>query len=480
MSLRYHLARRTGGLSRVIDRGVKGIENVVRFAMLNTIPTIIEFVIVGSIFLGLFGAQYLLALVVTIVAYVAFTVLASNRRIVIRRQMNDSDTDASSKAIDSLLNYETVKYFGNEGMEARRFDTAMAGYERAAIRIWTSLGFLNFGQALIFFAGTVVVMLMSASRVMAGDQTVGDFVLLNTFMMQIYRPLNFIGVVYREIRQGLTDIEAMFRLLNEAPEVADKPGAEPLKVQGGVVRFEDVHFAYDPDREILKGISFTVPAGKTVAVVGPSGAGKSTLARHLVGVLRPNAGSVRLDGAEITAWLEGRHIGYLPQDIELFADTVAANIARVQTGADAQIVAAAKLANVHDMIVRLPNGYDTYVGEGGAVLSGGFRQRVGLARAIFGDPSFVLLDEPSSNLDTEGDQALAECVAQLKRRGTTTIIVSHRAASLATVDKILILRDGAVEVFSDKAEFMRRLNRPATTALPSREEAPNATAQGAS
>ena len=232
-------------------------------------------------------------------------------------------------------------------------------------------------------------------------------------------------------------------------------------------------------RPVLRNVSFRLKAGESLGIIGPSGAGKSTLARHLVGVLRPSAGSVRLDGAEITSWLEGQHIGYLPQDIELFADTVAANISRFQTGVDAQVVMAAKHAGVHDMILRLPNGYDTYVGEGGEVLSGGFRQRVGLARAIFGDPSFVLLDEPSSNLDTEGDQALAECVAQLKRRGTTTIIVSHRAASLATVDKILILRDGAVEVFSERAEFMRRLNRPATAALPTREEPPATAAQGA-
>ena len=278
LSLRFHLARRTGGLSRVIERGTKGIETIVRFTMLNTAPTLVEFVITGVIFIVMFGVSYLSVLVVTVWLYLWFTIKASNWRIAIRRDMNDSDTDANGKAIDSLLNFETVKYFANEKMEAQRFDASMEKYERSAVRIWTSLGFLNFGQALIFYAGTVIILIMAVLGVMNRTLTLGDFVLLNTFLMQIYRPLNFIGFVYREIRQGLTDIEEMFKLLDRAPEIQNKPNAKPLDVTGPVVKFEDVKFHYDADRPILKGICFEVPAGKTIAVVGPSGAGKSTIA----------------------------------------------------------------------------------------------------------------------------------------------------------------------------------------------------------
>ncbi|MDB5542604.1 MAG: transporter ATP-binding protein/permease, partial [Devosia sp.] len=281
LSLRFHLARRTGGLSRIIERGTKGIETIVRFTMLNTAPTVVEFLITGVIFIVMFGWTYLTVLIVTVWLYLWFTIKASNWRISIRRDMNDSDTDANGKAIDSLLNFETVKYFANEKMEADRFDKSMEKYERSAIRIWTSLGFLNFGQALIFYTGMVVIGIMAVLGVMNRTLTLGDYVQLNTFLMQIYRPLNFIGFVYREIRQGLTDIEEMFKLLDRAPEIEDKPGAKPLAITGPVVRFDDVKFSYDPDRPILKGISFEVPAGKTIAVVGPSGAGKSTISRLL-------------------------------------------------------------------------------------------------------------------------------------------------------------------------------------------------------
>ena len=274
LSLRFHLSRRTGGLSRVIERGTKGIETIVRFIMLNTAPTLVEFVVVGTIFITLFGVSYLGVLVVTVVLYLWFTIKASNWRISIRRDMNNSDTDANSKAIDSLLNYETVKYFANEGLEAKRFDASMAQYERSAIRIWNSLGLLNFGQALIFYAGVATIGVMTVMGVLAGRLTIGDFVLINTFLMQIYRPLNMIGFVYREIRQGLTDIEEMFKLLDQEPEILDVPDAVALDIKGPIVRFEDVSFHYDADRPILKGVSFTVPAGKTIAVVGPSGAGK--------------------------------------------------------------------------------------------------------------------------------------------------------------------------------------------------------------
>ncbi len=299
LSLRFHLQRKTGGLSRVIERGTKGIETIVRFTMLNTAPTLVEFVIVGVIFGWLFGIAYVLVLASVVVLYMVFTVRASNWRIAIRRDMNESDTDANAKAIDSLLNFETVKYFGNEDLEASRFDKAMSGYERAAIRIWTSLGWLNFGQGVIFWIGMITLSVMSALGVMSGDLTVGDFVLLNTFMMQIYRPLNQIGFVYREIRQGLADIEAMFILLDQNPEIEDKPDANQLEISGPVLSFEDVYFHYDPDRPILKGVSFEVPAGKTIAVVGPSGAGKSTISRLIYRFYDVISGRVAIDGQDV-------------------------------------------------------------------------------------------------------------------------------------------------------------------------------------
>ena len=299
LSLRFHLARRTGGLSRVVDRGVKGIETIVRFMMLNIAPTVVEFVTTSIIFVVLFGISYLGVMVVTIWLYLWFTIKTSNWRIGIRRDMNESDADASSKAVDSLLNFETVKYFGNEKMEAERFDKSMARYERSAIRIWTSLGFLNFGQAFIFYTGVVIIGVLAIEGVLAGRLTLGDFVLLNTFLMQIYRPLNFIGAVYREIRQGLTDTEEMFKLLNRDAEIVDAPDAKPLAVTGPVIRFEDVKFHYDPEREILKGISFEVPAGKTTAIVGPTGAGKSTISRLLYRFYEVTGGRITIDEQDI-------------------------------------------------------------------------------------------------------------------------------------------------------------------------------------
>ncbi|WEJ57521.1 ABC transporter ATP-binding protein/permease [Devosia sp. FJ2-5-3] len=447
LSLRFHLARRTGGLSRVIERGTKGIETVVRFAMLNIAPTIVEFVVVAIIFVWLFGLSYLGVLVVMIWGYLYFTIKASNWRITIRRQMNDSDTDANGKAIDSLLNYETVKYFANEQMEAERFDRSMAGYERSAIRIWTSLGFLNFGQAVIFYAGFLIISIMAILGVMDGTLTLGDFVLLNTFLMQIYRPLNFIGFVYRELRQGLTDIEEMFKLLDKDPEITDKPDAKPLAVTGPTLRFEDVTFHYDADRPILKGVSFEVPAGKTVAIVGPTGAGKSTISRLLYRFYDVTGGRITIDGQDlrdVTQKSLRSTIGMVPQDTVLFNDTIGYNIEYGRPGASrAEVEEAARMAQVGAFIASLPKGYDTPVGERGLKLSGGEKQRVAIARTILKAPSILILDEATSALDTKTERDI-QAALDVVSRNRTTVVIAHRLSTVVNADEILVLREGQV------------------------------------
>jgi ATP-binding cassette subfamily B protein len=447
MSLRFHLARRTGGLSRVIERGTKGIETIVRFTMLNTAPTLVEFVITGVIFIVMFGVSYLGVLVVTIWLYLWFTIKASNWRITIRRDMNNSDTDANSKAIDSLLNFETVKYFANEEMEARRFDKSMETYERSAIRIWSSLGVLNFGQALIFYAGMAVIGVMAVYGVLNKTLTLGDFVLLNTFLMQIYRPLNFIGFVYREIRQGLTDIEEMFKLLDQPPEIQDKPGARPLQVTGPVVKFDDVRFHYDPDRSILKGVSFEVPAGKTIAVVGPSGAGKSTISRLLYRFYDVIEGRITIDGQDlrdITQASLRAAIGMVPQDTVLFNDTIAYNIRYGRPDAtDDEVRRAAELAQIGAFIETLPKGYDTQVGERGLKLSGGEKQRVAIARTILKGPPILILDEATSALDSKTEQDIKSAL-DLVSANRTTLVIAHRLSTVVNADEIIVLRDGRI------------------------------------
>ncbi len=447
LSLRFHLGRRTGGLSRVIERGTKGIETIVRFTMLNTAPTVVEFVIVGAIFTFMFGLSYLGVLVVTIWLYLWFTIKASNWRIAIRRDMNESDTDANGKAVDSLLNFETVKYFANEKMEAERFDASMAKYERSAIRIWSSLGVLNFGQAAIFYGGVTVIGVMAVLGVMNKTLTLGDFVLLNTFLLQIYRPLNMIGFVYREIRQGLTDIEEMFKLLDQNPEVEDKPGAPALKIEGPVIRFEDVKFHYDPDRPILKGISFEVPAGKTIAVVGPSGAGKSTISRLLYRFYDVIEGRITIDGQDIRDVTQASlraAIGMVPQDTVLFNDTIAYNIEYGRPGASEQEVRkAAELAQIGPLIERLPKGYQTQVGERGLKLSGGEKQRVAIARTILKGPPILILDEATSALDSKTEQDIQSALEAVSA-DRTTLVIAHRLSTVINADEIIVLRDGLI------------------------------------
>lgn len=447
LSLRFHLARRTGGLSRVIERGTKGIETIVRFTMLNIAPTLVEFVITAIIFVWMFGITYLGVLVLMIWGYLYFTIKASNWRISIRRDMNNSDTDANGKAIDSLLNFETVKYFANEKMEAERYDASMAGYERSAIRIWTSLGFLNFGQAVIFYTGFLIIAVMSIVGVMNGRLTLGDFVLLNTFLMQIYRPLNFIGFVYRELRQGLTDIEEMFKLLDQEPEVQDAPDAKPLAVTGPVIRFDNVSFHYDPDRPILKGVSFEVPAGRTVAIVGPTGAGKSTISRLLYRFYDVTGGSITIDGQDlrdVTQESLRSAIGMVPQDTVLFNDTIGYNIEYGRPGAsDEDVRAAAAMAQVGPFIETLPKGYDTPVGERGLKLSGGEKQRVAIARTILKAPSILILDEATSALDTKTERDIQSAL-DVVSKNRTTVVIAHRLSTVVNADEILVLRDGVV------------------------------------
>lgn len=458
LSLRFHLARRTGGLSRVIERGTKGIETIVRFTMLNTAPTLVEFVITGIIFMVMFGVTYLGVMVVTIWLYLWFTIKASNWRIAIRRDMNDSDTDANSKAIDSLLNFETVKYFANEEMEAKRFDASMATYERSAIRIWSSLGVLNFGQALIFYIGVTIIGVLAVYGVINKTLTLGDFVLLNTFLMQIYRPLNFIGFVYREIRQGLTDIEEMFKLLDQAPEVQDKPGAKPLEITGPVIRFDDVKFHYDADRPILKGVSFEIPAGKTIAVVGPSGAGKSTISRLLYRFYDVIEGKVTIDGQDlrdITQQSLRASIGMVPQDTVLFNDTIEYNIRYGRPDATfEEVKKAAELAQIGAFIEKLPKGYQTPVGERGLKLSGGEKQRVAIARTILKGPPILILDEATSALDSKTEEDIKSAL-DVVSANRTTLVIAHRLSTVVNADEIIVLRDGQIAERGNHIELLR-------------------------
>ncbi|MBN8241807.1 ABC transporter ATP-binding protein/permease [Nitratireductor aquimarinus] len=447
LSLRFHLERRTGGLSRIIERGTKGIDTIVRFTILNTIPTLLEFLLAAGIFAFAYGWIYVAIVAVTVWLYTWFTVKASDWRIGIRRQMNDSDTEANTKAIDSLLNFETVKYFNNEAMEARRFDRSMERYEDAATRTWTSLGWLNFGQGVILGLGMTAAMGLSAYEVMQGTQTVGDFVFINAMLMQLSIPLNFIGFVYREIRQGLTDIEQMFDLLDVSAEVTDKPDARPLEVDQGTVRFHDVRFSYDPERPILKGVDFEIPAGNTVAVVGPSGAGKSTISRLLFRFYDAQSGEITIDGQnvkDVTQKSLRAAIGMVPQDTVLFNDTIAYNIRYGRPDAtDEEVRKAAEMAQIGAFIESLPEGYDTMVGERGLKLSGGEKQRVAIARTILKAPPILLLDEATSALDTHTEQEIQAALDTVSR-GRTTLVIAHRLSTVINADEIIVLKGGEI------------------------------------
>jgi len=459
LSLRFHLERRTGGLSRVIERATRAIELIIRMGILNVVPTALELLLICGVLLYYFDIIYVLIILVTVAAYMWFTFAASEWRIAIRREMNDSDTEANTKAIDSLLNFETVKYFGNEELESRRFDASMARYENAAVRTYYSLGVLNSGQSLIFSLGMTAVMLLTARGILAGENTVGDLVLVNTILIQLYMPVNFMGLVYREIKQGLVDLENMFSLLNEHPEIVDKPGAKPLKVDRGTIRFENVYFSYEPDRPILKDVSFEVPAGHMVAIVGPSGAGKSTIGRILFRFYDISAGQVTIDGQDIrdvTQKSLRAAIGVVPQDTVLFNDTIFYNIKYGRPDAtDEEVYEAARLAQIDDFIRQLPQGYRTMVGERGLKLSGGEKQRVAIARTILKQPPILLLDEATSALDSHTEKEIQEALDRVSRN-RTTLVIAHRLSTIVHADNILVLDKGRLVEQGTHAQLLAK------------------------
>lgn len=447
LSMRYHITRKTGGLSRIIERGVKGVDFLLRFMLFSIGPLFLELVLVAVILTVLFDVWYLVIVVVTIGLYIWFTFAVTEWRVKLRREMNDQDTDANQKAIDSLLNYETVKYFGAEEREAQRYDGAMRQYEAAALKTSYSLAFLNFGQSVLITTGLVGVMVLAAMGVQKGDLTVGDFVMVNAYMMQITVPLNFLGTVYREIRQSLIDMGEMFDLLDQPAEISTKPGAPDLEITGGTVTLEDVHFGYDPEREILKGVTVEVPAGQTVAIVGATGSGKSTIGRLLFRFYDVTSGALKIDGQDvrdITQTSLHQAIGVVPQDTVLFNDTVRYNIAYGRANATQEDVElAARKAQIHDFIVSLPDGYDTTVGERGLKLSGGEKQRVGIARTLLKDPPILLLDEATSALDTQTEQDIKDALA-LASEGRTVITIAHRLSTIAEADRIVVLDRGEI------------------------------------
>jgi ABC-type transport system involved in Fe-S cluster assembly fused permease/ATPase subunit len=459
LSLRFHLERRTGGLSRVISRGTSGIDTILRYSLFNTLPTVLELVFICAILARSYGWLYALVVAATVAAYVAFTYLATEWRINIRRVANDADTDASTKAIDSLLNFETVKYFGNEEHEARRYDQSMARYEKASIKTWISLAVLNAGQAFVFAIGLTIAMLMSGYAVHAGQMTLGDFVMINALMIQLYMPLNFIGSVYRDIKQGLIDVEEMFSLLEVDADIKDRPGAVPLRTGKGEIVFDHVDFAYDAERPILRDLSFRVPSGNTVAIVGPSGAGKSTISRLLFRFYDVGAGRILIDGQDIAGVTQKTlraAIGMVPQDTVLFNDTVRYNIRYGRPDAsDADVEDAARLAQVHSFVMTLPKTYETMVGERGLKLSGGEKQRVSIARTILKSPPILILDEATSALDSMTEREIQTALRQVSRN-RTTLVIAHRLTTVVDADEIIVLDHGAIAERGTHAQLLKK------------------------
>jgi ABC-type transport system involved in Fe-S cluster assembly fused permease/ATPase subunit len=447
LSLRFHLERKTGGLTRVLERGRNGIETIVRMVILQLVPTVLEVALIVGVLFWQFDWRYVAVILTTVVLYMLFTYYATEWRIAIRKRMNDSDTEANTKAIDSLLNYETVKYFTAEEREAQRYDRSMERYEKASVQTYTSLAVLNAGQAAIFSVGLAAVMVMCARGIQAGTNTVGDFVMINAMMIQLYQPLNFMGMVYREIKQAVTDIETMFQILSRDPEIKDKPGAPALHVANGAIRFDNVSFAYEAERPILKGISFDVPAGRTVAIVGPSGAGKSTISRLLFRFYDLTGGSILIDDQDIRD-VQQRSlraaIGMVPQDTVLFNDTLRYNIRYGRWEAtDAEVEEAARLAQIDGFIRLSPKGYETEVGERGLKLSGGEKQRVAIARTILKAPPILVLDEATSALDSHTEKEIQDALERVSK-GRTTVVIAHRLSTIVNSDEIIVLDSGRI------------------------------------
>jgi ATP-binding cassette subfamily B protein len=447
LSLRFHLERKTGGLTRVLERGRNAIETIVRMVIVQLVPTILELGLVIAVLLYQFDWRYVLVILATVACYMTYTFYATEWRMGIRRQMNDSDTDANVKAIDSLLNYETVKYFVAEDREARRYDRSMARYEEASVKAYVSLAVLNAGQATIFTMGLAAVMVMCAYGIQQGVNTVGDLVMINTMMIQLYQPLNFMGMVYREIKQAVIDIEMMFTILGREPEIRDRPGAKSLEIRRGTIRFENVRFAYEPERQILKGLSFEVPAGHTVAVVGQSGAGKSTISRLLFRFYDVTGGRISIDGQDIrdvTQKSLRSAIGMVPQDTVLFNDTIRYNIRYGRWDAsDSEVEEAARLAQIDAFIRMSPKGYETEVGERGLKLSGGEKQRVAIARTILKSPPILLLDEATSALDSHTEKEIQDALQRVSRN-RTTLVIAHRLSTIVGADEIIVLDQGVI------------------------------------